>query len=56
MSTYYVERRDNAGTWYRYSTNNSEVAADYSADNIKRNSPNTQIRVTDNKGNVRSTR
>ena len=56
MSTYNVERRDNGGTWYRYTSNNNESAADYSADNAKRSNPNSQIRVTDSKGNVRSTR
>ena len=52
--TYWVERRDNGGTWYRYTSNNSEVAADYSADGIKRQFPNSQIRVVDDRGSVRS--
>lgn len=56
MSEYWVERRDKGGTWYRYTSNNSETAADYSADITKSNHPDSQVRVVDSKGNIRSTR
>lgn len=56
MSNYNVERRDGSGTWYRYSSNSSESAADSSADGAKRSNPDSQIRVVDSKGSVRSIR
>lgn len=56
MSEYSVERRDKGGTWYRHSCNNSEAAADYSADMVRSGNPNTQVRVVDSKGNIRSIR
>lgn len=55
-NNYYVERRDKGGTWSRYTSNNSEAAADYSADSMKGSNPDSQVRVVDSKGNIRSTR
>lgn len=56
MSEYWVERRDNGGTWYRYTSNNNIAAAEYSADGVKRQHPDSQVRITDSRGNIKGIR
>lgn len=56
MSNYNVEQRNGNGSWFRHSNHSNEYTANSSMDNAKRDNPDSQYRVVDDKGNTRGIR
>jgi hypothetical protein len=51
---YKIEKRDPSGRWYTYTTTSNEYSATSQAEKVKGSFPQSNIRVVDLKGMIKS--